>query len=236
MSLVPRSEAERQRKFREASTKLRSSPSEVMCSVSNVLTIYIKDPKSSLHCASSTVPANSQKNNIYAQLPDLTASDPNLINKINRAGKLFIEQNECPPLNFYKRKITQQLQTVEDIEKFANGIMAALRVINVAVVGGPTVALCTNEIDIKEVLITCCTTILSSCAMSDEIQQQWCSPLVTPGNAVAWLKFEFTSEMNVSQFCGLKAKEQKIEIKYYAFYFPTVNDFDHAVKYAEKHK
>uniref|UniRef100_A0AC35F5G8 Uncharacterized protein n=1 Tax=Panagrolaimus sp. PS1159 TaxID=55785 RepID=A0AC35F5G8_9BILA len=176
---------------------------------------------------------NQRPQNLYAELPDTIASDPNDINRINRAGELFIQQNKCPPLNRSIRRFKQTIKSAEDVEKLVNSIMAALQVITVATVGGVDKVLCTNPNDLKEVLLGCLSALINSSSINDTIDQEWHSPLVTPENSVSWLKCKFSSELTISQCCGFSTKDVEMTVEYYAFFFPTINDFNYALNYAE---
>uniref|UniRef100_A0A914QVE9 Uncharacterized protein n=1 Tax=Panagrolaimus davidi TaxID=227884 RepID=A0A914QVE9_9BILA len=249
IKLVPRTENQRRagldkvyQEVLQSEKKSTSIISSIMSSVgisSNAASVssYLHDRS---HSSYEATPEPTGENrveakNLYAQLPDTIASDPNDINRINRAGELFIQQNRCPPLNRSIRTFKQNLRTAEDVEKLVNSIMAALKVIAVATIAGPDKVLCTNPNDLKEILLGCLNGLISSSSINDKIDQEWCSPLVTPGNSVSWMKCKFSSELTISDCCGMKSKEIELTVEYYAFFFPTVNDFNHALQYAENH-
>uniref|UniRef100_A0AC34FFU2 Uncharacterized protein n=1 Tax=Panagrolaimus sp. ES5 TaxID=591445 RepID=A0AC34FFU2_9BILA len=251
IKLVPRTENERRaaldKVHREILQSEKKSKASIIASgISSIITsvgmssavssveTYIRDPKNSSYepLNISVGENNLAAKNLYAQLPDTIASDPNDINRINRAGELFIQQNKCPPLNRSIHHFKETIRKVEDVEKLVNSVMATLKIITVATVTGPIKTLCTNPNDLKEVLFGCLSVLINS-SLVDKIDQEWHSPLVTPENSVSWLKCKLSSELSISQCCGFLTKDVELTVEYYAFFFPTVNDFNHALNYAE---
>uniref|UniRef100_A0AC34G1L1 Uncharacterized protein n=1 Tax=Panagrolaimus sp. ES5 TaxID=591445 RepID=A0AC34G1L1_9BILA len=252
IKLVPRSESQRRDALEKCHREILQSESKSTTFVTSLLSAtgvsaaatsfasvssYLHGPQSSSYEAveyQTSIGENKvTAKNLYAQLPDTIASDPNDINRINRAGELFIQQNKCPPLNRSIRKFKQTIKTVEDVEKLVTCVMATLKVITVATVAGPDKVLCTNPNDLKEVFLGCLSGLINSTSINDKIDQEWHSPLVTPENSVSWLKCKLSSELTISQYCFYQTKDVELTVEYYAFFFPTVNDFNHALNYAE---
>uniref|UniRef100_A0AC34FBY8 Uncharacterized protein n=1 Tax=Panagrolaimus sp. ES5 TaxID=591445 RepID=A0AC34FBY8_9BILA len=117
--------------------------------------------------------------NIYAELPDTIASDPNVINRINRAGEFFIQQNKCPPLNRSIRHFKQKIRSVEDLERLTDTIAATLKCIVLTSLGGLSQVLCTNTDDLKTMLLGTLNGLANSSSLSDKFEQEWHSPLVS---------------------------------------------------------
>ena len=68
----------------------------------------------------------------------------------------------------------------------------------------------------------------------DKMEQHFHIPLITKENAVAWIKFDFTSEDYTDEKCFFGRKIIEVDFHFYSFYFPTIQDFEDALLDAEK--
>uniref|UniRef100_A0AC34F6B4 Uncharacterized protein n=1 Tax=Panagrolaimus sp. ES5 TaxID=591445 RepID=A0AC34F6B4_9BILA len=173
------------------------------------------------------------KESVAAQFPSTDESDSICINKINQAGLLFIKIGECPPINKLSRSYIQKLKSYSNVIELVENIVASLKTVFTASDGGP-VALLINSTDLKSSLLASFNALLNSKSTKDKMEQHFHVPLITKENAVAWMKFDFISEITVNERCIFGRKNIEIDFNFYSFYFPTIHDFEDALMYAEK--
>uniref|UniRef100_A0A914RBJ9 Uncharacterized protein n=1 Tax=Panagrolaimus davidi TaxID=227884 RepID=A0A914RBJ9_9BILA len=173
------------------------------------------------------------KETIEAEFADSVSSNFIQITKINNAGLLFIKIGECPPINKLSRNFTQKLKSYSNVLKLIEEIVDSLKTVFTASEGGP-VALLINSTDLKSSLLQSFNAILDSKSIKDKMEQHFHVPLITKENAVAWMKFDFTAEITADEKCFFGKKIIEIDFTFYSFYFPTIKDFEDALKNAEK--
>uniref|UniRef100_A0A914Z2P5 Uncharacterized protein n=1 Tax=Panagrolaimus superbus TaxID=310955 RepID=A0A914Z2P5_9BILA len=240
MNLIPRTEEERQKLLKNETEELRKKRYSFWFwrSFSWNLSFLQFWKNGYKKCSTSTTDNFNHsivkpKESVAAEFPSTDESDSICINKINQAGLLFIKIGECPPINKLSRSYTQKLKSYSNIIELVENIVASLKTIFTASDGGP-VALLINSTDLKSSLLTSFNALLNSKSTKDKMEQHFHAPLITKENAVAWMKFDFTSEITVNERCIFGRKNIEIDFNFYSFYFPTIQDFEDALMYAEK--